>query len=377
MRRLKSIDIFRGLSMIYFITLHTLTWWLVLEDKWFILFTISLFDFLGASGFLFVTGIATSLSYNNRKIKAQTTEDYDDKMLRNEYLLRVFILLIIAFLFNVVYRFLVGFKVINLWRWYILMTISFSLLFAWPLLKTSKFFRMFFCIVLWIFNIYFLEFLLQYEGDYNLYGILFYIFYYKLIDAPILIFFPFLLIGTVFGDVIFEIIQINDKIEKLLAIRRKMILPSLIIAPILIIIGVIFEFPNFFVNRGSFSWAIYCLGLILIVITILVSFEEFEIIKTEKSYKFLYYFSYYSLSVFIFHILLALLFYQKIRLQYIVFFIATTIILMAMFLKFLYKKIEGKYTIFNWQITFSLKLQISRMSKNIVRKRASNLKSNS
>ena len=146
-------------------------------------------------------------------------------------------------------------------------------------------------------------------------------------------------------------------------------------APILIIFGVLFKFPEFLISRGSFSWAFYILGLDIILITFFISIEEFEVIKTKKSYKFLFYYSYYSLSIFVFHYPMALLFYHKINLQYIVFFIVSTIILVGFLMRFLYKRIEGKYSILNWKITFSIKVQISRMSENILRKRVNRLQS--
>lgn len=356
--------------MMWLFSGHILNWWLRLEDVWFYFFIFFYIDFIGAAGFLFVSGISTSLSYNNRKIKAQTTEDYSEKILRNEYLLRALLLLIISLLFNAVFGWIYYDKIINIWRWYILLTITFSLFLAWPLLKTSKLFRIFIAIFLWILNIFLIEFLSPHEGELTFHGILFYILYHNLRDDPLLSFFSFFLIGTVFGDVLFEIIQIENKDERLSAVKKKIIFPSLIMAPISITFGVLFRFPNFFTVRGSLSWALYTLGLDLILLTILVCIEEFEVIKTEKSYRFLYYFSFYSLSIFVFHYPLALLFYHKINLLYIGFYIVGTVILVGLLMRFLHKRIEGKYSILNWRITFSIKVLVSRMSQNIVRKRA-------
>jgi len=185
------------------------------------------------------------------------------------------------------------------------------LILAWPLLKRSKLLSLIIGISIWIFNAILINFLSPHEGEFNFYGILFYILYHKLRDDPILGFFSFFLIGTIFGDIIFKINQFENKDERLSLLKKKLMLPALIMAPILIIIGILFNFPEFFTIRGSFSWAIYVLGLDLILITILVSIEEFEIIKTKKSYKFLFYFSYYSLSLYIFHSPLALFFYHK------------------------------------------------------------------
>jgi len=356
--------------MMWMFTAHIITWWIVPEDKWIYYIIYPIIDFIGASGFLFISGISTALSYNNRKIKAQNDDNYNEKMIRNEYFIRVLLLFILALLFNIAFGWIWYRKIINLWRWYFLLTLSFSLLFAWPLLKASKIFRICIGACICIGNKILIDVLLPYEGEFNLYGILFYILYYKVYtDNPILTFFIFFLIGTVFGDIFFEMNQIENRNERLTILKKKIIIPSSILAPILITIGVIFEFPKFFTLRGSLSWSIYCLGLIMVLITIFISIENYMTIKTEKSYKFLFYFSYYSLSLFMFHFPLALLFYGKISLSYIIFYIVGTIIIVGVFLRFLYKKIEDKYTIFNWKITFSLNTIISRISTNIVRKK--------
>ncbi len=355
--------------MMWLFSGHILNWWLRIEDAWFYPFIFFYIDFIGAAGFLFVSGISTSISYNNRKIKAQTSEDYTEKMLRNEYFLRALLLLIISLIFNMIFGWFWYNEIINIWRWYILMTITFSLILAWPLLKTSKLLRFIIGIGIWILNIILIAILLPHEGEFTFYGILFYVLYHKIRDDPILGFFTFFLIGTIIGDVIFEVEQIENKNERFLIFKKKLILPVLIMAPVLIIIGILFKFPEFFTIRGSLSWSIYVLGLDLLLITVLMSIEEFEIIKTEKSYKFLYYFSYYSLSIFVFHYPLALLFYHQLSLEYIGIYILVTIILVGLLMRFLHKRIEGKYSILGWQITFSVKVQIGRMSQNIVRKR--------
>ena len=356
--------------MMYVVVVHLSNWWLSYDDLWFSYLFIYIFDFFGAAGFLFVSGISIALSYNKRNAKAQTSNDYTKKMHRKEYFLRAFFILIVSILFNFMIALFYNGDLTEIWHWYVLLTIALSQILAWPLLKTSKLFRIIFGISLWIFNIYFLEFLLPHEGETNFYGILFYIFYRDLRDDPLISFFTFFLIGSVFGELIFEIIQIEDKNERLSILKKKMLIPSLIVVPILITIGVLFKFPEFITTRGSLSMSLYMLGLEIILLTILLSFEEFELIHTEKSYRFLYYFSYYSLSVFIFHNPLALLFYHQLSLEYIWFFIIPSVILAGLLLRFLHNKIEGKYSILGWKITFSIKVLVSRMSQNIVRKRA-------
>ncbi|MFX1385145.1 MAG: heparan-alpha-glucosaminide N-acetyltransferase domain-containing protein [Promethearchaeota archaeon] len=369
MKRLKSIDIFRGISMIHMIFGHLVTWWLYSEQMWVLYLQISLLNFMGAAGFLFVSGISTAISYNTRIIKATNSENYNKKLMRNEYMLRALFIAGVALLFNIVIGWLESGNIIHLWRWYILLTIALSLFFGWPLLKTSKLFRIFVGVGIWIIHKILSDYLMPHEGELNFNGILYYILYHQFSDAPLIIFFSFFVFGTIIGDIIFEISQYENQDKKFLAIKKKLILPTLIAAPILILFGVIYDFPQFWVKRGSFPNVFYALGLEMLLITILYSIEEFELIKPKKSYRFLYYFSYYSLSVFVGSFIFGLILRQQFDVIPGLFCVIGTIILIGLLLRFLHKHIEGKYTILNWSITFSMKLQITRWSSNIARSR--------
>ncbi|GAH00731.1 unnamed protein product, partial [marine sediment metagenome] len=90
-------------------------------------FFISIDDVIGAAAFLFVSGISTSLSFNNRKSKSENSEEYTKKIIRDEYFLRALFIFIIAILFNIIYGWLFTRNILNLWRWYFLLTIAFSL----------------------------------------------------------------------------------------------------------------------------------------------------------------------------------------------------------------------------------------------------------
>lgn len=369
MKRIKSIDIFRGISMVHMIFGHLVTWWLLYEQQWVLYLQISLLDWMGAAGFLFISGVSSAISYNDRSIRAENSEDYTKKMMRNEYMLRALFILGVAILFNIIIGWFESGSIIHLWRWYILLTIALSLFLGWPLLKTSKIFRIFIGISVWIVHKVLSDYLMPYEGELNFNGILYYILYHQFTDAPLIIFFSFFVFGTIFGDIIFEIMQYNNQEEKIVALKNKLILPSLVVVPILIILGILYEFPQFWVRRGSFSNVFYALGLEILLITILLSIEEMEIIKVEKSYRFLYYFSFYSLSVFIGSFIFGLVLRQQFDVFPGIPIIVVFIILIGLLLRFLYKRVEGKYTIFNWTITFSMKVQITRWSSKIVRRR--------
>ena len=49
MKRLKSIDIFRGVAMVYVMVGHMVDWWTIPSEDWLFTFYVSLFSALGAA----------------------------------------------------------------------------------------------------------------------------------------------------------------------------------------------------------------------------------------------------------------------------------------------------------------------------------------
>jgi uncharacterized membrane protein len=360
MKRLKSIDIIRGTSMLWMFLGHLMHWWLKIEDLWFYDVMFSILDVLGASAFIFISGVSTTLSYRKRRVKIEKSGSDVDKRSRNEYLFRALLLLILALIYNVPIAFYTQ-NPFNVWIWYILLTIAVSLFMAWPLIKLPKSLRICIGVGIWVANQYLIAFLTPYEGQNSLNGALFHLLYngYPILD-PILTFFPFLLIGTVVGDIIFEAYIEEDQKERRAILKKRLILPSFLLGGFLIIIGVSLKFPDFLnSNVRSFSWAIYSLGILIILLSLLLTIEEYEIITTKRSYKFLFYFSYYSLTIFLAHNLLFFVFTRQISASYIIYFVIGTTILVGLLLRYAYKKLGGK---------ISIKAQISKMSIELARR---------
>ena len=369
MKRIKSIDILRGFAIVCMFLYHIQIWWLRETDLWITDVMYSSYAILGTTGFLFISGVSTMLSYRNRMTKIN--DRYSKNTMRNEYLLRAFFILIIALLFNVFVALGSG-DITDIWKWFILLTISFSLFMAWPLLKTSKLFRIIVAIIFWIFDQLLVIFLANFQGQLNIGGVLFYILYNTLDQDPFLTFFTFFLIGTVIGDLIHEILQIENKIERRVYLRDRFLLPCLIIGIIMIICGVTIQLPyslnkgsfdwmrNFpdFLNRGTLSWMIYAMGLELTLISILFTIEEQEVVKVEKSYKFLFYFSYYSFTTYLLHNALYFLFLGILNIYSVFPITIITLIVFGLLLKFLYGKVGANA---------SLKVQIGKLSAGLAK----------
>jgi len=359
MKRLKSIDIIRGTSMLWMFLAHLMHWWLTLEDFWFYDAVFSILDVMGAGAFLFISGVSTALSYRNRIVNIENSEIKSRKKIRNEYLFRASLLLLLALIYNVPIAFYTR-NPFNVWIWYILLTIAISLFMAWPLLKVPKILRICIAAGIWIANQYLITFLLPYKGHISLNGALFHVLYngYPILD-PILTFFPFFLMGTVVGDMISKIYQKDNEKERRTVLKSHLVIPSLLSGACLIIIGVSLNFPDFLNSiQRSFSWMIYSLGVLLILLSVLLCIEEFDLIKTKRSYKFLFYYSYYSLTIFLAHNLLFFVFTRQLSASNIIFFVIGTTILVGLLLRYMYPKLGGM---------ISIKVQINRMSRELAR----------
>jgi hypothetical protein len=344
--------------MFWIVLTHLIDWWLKSEFIWLHRITVMLFDSFGASGLLFISGVSIALSYRNKLNKVNNTEDYSLRTVRNSYILRAFFIFILALLYNI----FIAISLMDpkwIWTWFVLLTAGVSLIISWPLLKTSKLFRVILGCALWIANPVIVYILLPHEGTLSLNGILFHIFYSGIHLVPIIVFFPFFLFGTVIGEVLFETFYTDLRRQnKRKSFKYHYLIPSVLIGTLLIIFGVLYEFPRYLL-RESISWVTYSLGINIVLISLLLSVEVFELIKTKKSYKLFFYFSYYSLTIFLTHNILHFIFLNQLNLIDIWFFSAGVFILMTLVLRSVYKL---------WQGHASIKVQIGRMSSSVIMK---------
>lgn len=350
MKRLKSIDIFRGLSMLWMFVGHLQDWWLRDSDRGLFDLTYKIVDPIGSSAFIFIAGLTAALSLQGRFTKAQNTEDLQS--IRKEYFFRALLIFLLAMLYNISIA-ITLFNPLWIWAWFVLLTISISLMIGWFLMKLSIWIRIIICFSIWILNQILLMLLLPYQNQLNLYGVLFHVLYYKLDLDVILSFLPFFLFGTILGEVLFKVYLIKDETLLKKKLKRSFIYPTLISGVILIFAGIFIFFPEFLINR-SFSWRIYTLGINLTLISILVIFEELRTPKFKKSYHFLYFYSYYSLTIYLSHNVLYFLFFKQLNVINIWIFILITVALTGLLFKIIYDR---------WGPMLSIKVQIGRLAK--------------
>jgi len=342
---------------------HLIEWWIRPEYLWLRTFTFYIFDPIGASGFLFISGVSITLSYRNRLSKVEEMKNLSYSRIKMSYFLRAFFLLVIAIIYNTAIALTIN-QLSWIWTWLVLMTAAFSLLLMWPLFHLSKISRILIGVIIWFISQYLFILLSPYKDQLNLQGIFYHIFYNDYSQDPLLLFFSFFLFGTVVGDIILNINNNTNPELKRKQLKKKLIIPTSLISLGLISFGVLFNFPSF-LSRSSLSWLFYAIGIDLLVLMILIILEEYNIFKTKKSYRVFFYFSYYSFTVYLGHNFLYFIFYKKLDLVTIWIAVVLTFLVFSLFLRQIHK-------ILGWKA--SLKTVLGKISSNLAYKIEENKK---
>jgi len=357
MRRIKSLDTFRGFIMLAMVWVHLSEWWLREEDIWFSNATVPILKLIFGPGFLLLAGISIALSYRKNHIKITTMDDFKYDVVKKEYFFRATFILVVALGYNsfVALQF---FNPLDLWKWFMLLTMSISLFIAWPLLKAPKYVRLILAVIIWILNYFTFNYLLPYQGQINVNGIIYYFFYNSIDVIPFPHYISFLLIGTIIGEVIFDIYQIDNQKERKLLLKKKITVPSLILGVPLIIISVIFD-NQLSLDRTSFIWIIFAMGINLILLSVFLGFEDFKLRVNKRRLKFLFYYSYFSLTIYLIHNISYFFFLNQLNLFQFWIFITLYSILFGLVLRLLHNKYGPK---------FSIKVQIGRLSSALAKR---------
>ena len=349
MERIKSIDIFRGLCILNFMMVHYFISWLQYSQLWVFDMYWIYFDMMGACAFLFISGSGIMIYYKKRMTEVEKSiTTFQKGTLRHEYLLRGMFILLISFIYNSAQAIFFS-DATWLWRWDVLQAIAMSIILAWPLLKLSKSSRILFGALCMLLNYFIYAFLIAYEGQFSIHGAAYFFLYNEknMAENPILPALSIFLIGTVIGELFFEFSQIQDEYERKKSIKINILLKSLVLGVVVMIFGVLFNYPDFLVNR-SFSWWIYVLGVDIVIISLLYSVEMLLFSNYTKRYRFLYYFSYYSLTIFIFHELLGFVFLHLLNIHHTFWIVyAATVGILGVTLKFVHDKWGWKGSIKN------------------------------
>ncbi len=356
MTRIRSIDIFRGICIFYMTFGHMVNWWISQGDFWLYEIIWNYGAPVGGGGFLLVSGMSASLSYKRNQLKAQSSQEFNMKRARNVYMLRSLLIFLISLLWNFFGTLFMGLS--GVWLWFVIQTISISLFMAWPFLKTSRIFRLSMCFVFWIGNEFVFYWLSPYSNTQNILGYLFYFLYNSPDQNVILGYFPFLLLGTVFGDVFFESNGIDNLIERRLFLKKKIFRNGLLFGIILITFGLLYNFPNFS-NKSTFASHMFIVGIQLILMALLVYIKEIRVITFQKRYRFFEIYSFYSFTMFLAHEVLFFLFQPIYNFINIWFVIIPILIAWTFLFRFIYKK---------WGRIASLKFLLNKLAVELADK---------
>jgi len=347
---------------------HMMEWWLDEANIWGYDIIWNFGAVVGGGGFLMVSGMSAAISYRSRMLKLEQGQGFGKKAIRNEYMIRALEILIISFMWNIggVLSGLVPTGIEGIWLWFVIQTISISLILAWPLLKVSRHIRVIICFACWIGNEFVFLWLSPYQDQANLQGILFYILYNEPKQNAIISYFPFLLMGTVLGDLLFDILSEDDQKKQFDMIKRKIFIPSLLGGIPLIIFGATFLFPAF-ASKETFSSHMFIFGIELLLFSGLLWLKDVRSYSPKKSYRLFYYYSYYSFTIFLAHNLLIFIFPRIFNMITIWFVIVPLMTLWTLLFRYIHNK---------WGTNASVKVQISRiatgLTKNIEKKRIQN-----
>ena len=216
---------------------HMLQFWIRPEDFWLKYWLFAILAPIGATGFLFISGVSATLSYKNNL----QTQKVRMKTMRNIYLLRVLFILIIAFSFNFgIAMVFGGGNLADIWGWNALQTIAISLLLAWPLLKTSKIFRVSIAIIAFLSNHFLLGMLSPYRGESSLLGLTYHLIFNPIDAYVILNYFGVVVIGSVIGDYIYDLKNADEQKKREFLLTNRAIIYSFFIGVSVFIFGISF-----------------------------------------------------------------------------------------------------------------------------------------
>ena len=142
MVRLKSIDNFRGITIIAMIWLHLSEWWLSGGAHWFVEISLLVVNYVFWVSFQFISGMSTFLFYKKRNLRIDPLKSNTKKTVRKEFALRALLLFIFSLIYNSVLA-IVTLNPLIIWTLFMILSIAMSLIMIWPLLETSKWMRLF------------------------------------------------------------------------------------------------------------------------------------------------------------------------------------------------------------------------------------------
>ncbi|MHA1341724.1 MAG: acyltransferase family protein [Promethearchaeota archaeon] len=384
-QRYKVLDVMRGISMFYMMITHLCQFALIPEDKWLWAFFYVFIDIIGVPAFLFISGIATSISMESkykRNLERGIPKKIISKSIRNDAFYRGFFVLFIGFLYNIGFAITQG-GIKYIWGWTILQLMGFTQILLYYIKKLSlqsRFILMFGILILSDPLLH----LLYGNPNYFLNFLGFILFNPSHMDPPLpFLFYPIL--GTTIGDIMMndETVERHDLKFMGKKFRSYLVIIGLILLGLGILMGyrgepaqeenwpfsiIMKEFnieflPDFF-DRGSPSNILYCSGILMLLFSIFNRYYMRIYSKKHRVYTFFSLFGRASLTIFLGHHLFYFII-NKAYNAYTIWWIATIVVgIISMIYVAWYLLADLKYGI-EWIISATRSLFFKKLkSKN-------------
>ncbi|MCF2138581.1 MAG: DUF1624 domain-containing protein [Candidatus Lokiarchaeota archaeon] len=223
--RINTIDILRGFSIMLMIIAHVGNYWLIPSDRWAVALFFLVVNVQGTNGFTYVAGMAFGYAWkrNQNFWKINQKEKHQNTKNRTRPLKHTIILLGLSVIFNIFAAFFrkdsLWFEYI--WYWNILQTISVSRLLGELIMRWSKYIRGAFAVALIFSGSFLIRWIAPNMNPPDLVSpisaenlsirqLIYLIFYNPLYSNGIITFFPYFIVGTIFGEFIYTYQKITS-----------------------------------------------------------------------------------------------------------------------------------------------------------------------
>jgi len=193
--RIRSIDYLRGLCILAMIVTHVLSFWPTPNSIWVFIIEGVSFGSVGEIGFVFVAGIGFGFSWAKQNRAGATTKDQNLKSFSHSLAI-----LLVSIIFNMAFSFHSSYEGFGPFSWLILQTLAFCRLLALLFTKVKKLPRLLIALALIAFGSLLLNWIDFGNHANPLASFLFVLLYQPLDYYPLIVFFPFFLIGSVLGE---------------------------------------------------------------------------------------------------------------------------------------------------------------------------------
>jgi uncharacterized membrane protein len=335
-KRIRSIDFVKGFAIIMIMMAHIAEAWL--DNDWLFVYAILFcgLDILGPSLFVFLSALSVIFSIKNKK------GILPDKVIRNRIFSRGLTIMFLGMIMNfvglnqAVYR--PPFPLV-LWGWTILMFLGFSQIASYYALKLKKVYRAIIGVFIILITPMFREFLFLGKDSNILIWILHFI---VTSPAPQLTLFPWIsicFISTIFGEYLYDA-MIKGTTQDYIILNRIFLIWGIIFVVIGVLLGLTLRNPNNmkideyihlylydimnqqdyyhfkgipeFLIRGTAGNMFYNLGAALLIIA--VSFYFIDLKNGDNKFiRMLIYYGKISLSLFLVHLIFAVLFVRQLN----------------------------------------------------------------